>query len=263
MTDDLLSGGEDNTPHIDPNKDYLPELVGEGKKFKSPQDLARGKYEADMFIETLKRQQDDLRAEYMKLREESMARAKLEELVDRLGKAKPPESNPLTDVNLDNIKPNNNLDPTQLDELISSKMEAREESKRREQNYKRVETKLRETYGDNYARVLKEQMDELNLTKDYVNDLARRSPEAFFRTMGLQEQITKDPFRAPPRSSRISDNFNTKGSPKRTWSYYQDLKKSNPKVYFDPKTTTQMHKDYAELGKSFQDGDFEQFGDGL
>lgn len=260
---DLLSGGSDNVPHIDPNKDYLPELVGEGKKFKTPQELARGKYEADMFIETLKRQQDDLRAEYTKLREESMARAKFEELVDRLDKAKPPESNPLTDVNLDNKKPAFDLDPAKLADLIDSKMEAREDSRRKEQNYKLVEGRLREAYGDSFPRILKEQMEELNLSKDYINDLARQSPEAFFRTMGLQEQVRKDPFSPPPRSNRISDNFNTKGQPKRTWTYYQDLKKANPKVYFDPKTTTQMHKDYAELGKSFEDGDFGQFGDGL
>ena len=82
MNETLLSG--DQTPQIDPNKDYLAELVGEGKKFKTDKDLARGKYEADLYVKTLERQLDELRNDHLKLREDYTARAKLEELLGQL-----------------------------------------------------------------------------------------------------------------------------------------------------------------------------------
>ena len=73
--------------------------------------------------------------------------------------------------------------------------------------------------------------------------------------MGLDQQPMIDTFQAPPRATQRSDSFAPK-STKRTWSYYQDLKKSDPKAYNNPKTIVQMHKDYAELGSTFEDGDF-------
>lgn len=254
---DLFS--ESNTPQIDQTKDYLLELVGEGKKFKTVQDLARGKYEADVHIGILEKTQDQLRADYLKLNEESQARAKLQELVDQL---KVPQKQPTNSeqplANVDNTKP-----PVDFDSLINSKMEARELSKKQAGNFKIVQDKLMERFGSNYQTVLKQQSAELQLTSDYVNDLARRSPEAFFRTMGLNEPERKDNFQPPFKSNQRSDSFNQKGSQKRTWAYYQELKKTNPKLYYDPKIVVQMDKDYQDLGKVFEDGDFKAYGDGI
>src|SRR6266700_391496 len=85
MIDNLLEP-EADLPNVDPDKDYFKELVGEGKKFKSPEDLARGKFESDQFIEILKKRQDEMRADYLKLREDNTAKAKLEDLIDQLSK---------------------------------------------------------------------------------------------------------------------------------------------------------------------------------
>jgi hypothetical protein len=38
---------------------------------------------------------------------------------------------------------------------------------------------------------------------------------------------------------------------KRTWAYYQELKKTNPKLYLDPKISVQMDKDAIALGDAF------------
>jgi hypothetical protein len=77
----------------------------------------------------------------------------------------------------------------------------------------------------------------------------------------LDEQPQRDPFQAPPKSSL---NTFTPGAPKkRTWSYYQELKKNDPRTYLSKETTVQMHKDYTELGKEFEDGDFRRYKDGI
>lgn len=259
MNEDLLS----ETPlSVDPQKDYLTDLVGDGKKFKTPADLARGKYEADLHIANLERTKDQLRADYLKLQEEATASKKLSEYIDQIKalQQQPTSSNtPLA--NVDNTKPA--YDPKELESLVDTRMEAREASKKQSENFRLVQDRLKERFGNNFQTVLKQQIDELQLTPDYVNDLARRSPEAFFRTMGLKDQEqTQESFFTPPRSNQRSDGFHQKGSTKRTWSYYQELKKSNPTLYLDPKTVSQMTKDYAELGSSFEDGDFRAYGDG-
>ena len=43
---------------------------------------------------------------------------------------------------------------------------------------------------------------------------------------------------------------------KRTWAYYQDIKKKDPHKFLMPKLQVQMMKDAAALGESFKDGDY-------
>jgi len=253
MNDTLLAEDLDLPPSVDPEKDYLSELVGDGKKFKTAKDLARGKYEADMYVETLKKRSDDLRADYLRLREESMSRAKLEELIDQLSKQKQNSSNENTPPVNDDKMPG--LDLNQIESLISNKMEERDVSKRQSENFNMVKSKLKERYGNNYNDVVKEQIQELGITEAELNDMAKRQPKVLLKTLGLDQPVQQDPFRAPPRGSQRSDSFADK-TPKRTWAYYQNLKKTNPNLYLDPKTAVQMYNDYKSLGTDFEDGDF-------
>lgn len=250
MTDSLLTE-DPNT--VDPNKDYLTELVGENKKFKTPQDLARGKQEADLYIETMKSRMDEMRADYLRVMEENKAKATLQELIDQAKSAQqePNRENPNA-----NIVEKPGIDPKDLDSLLDTKIKAREAEIKRQENYDIVRKKLEERFGPNFQRSLKEQVRNLELDDDYVNELARRSPNAFFKTLGIAQDVRQDGFQAPPKSSQRSDSFAPTGAQKRTWSYYQDMKKTNPRLYYDPKIAVQMHNDAITLGEAFQDGDF-------
>jgi hypothetical protein len=77
-----------------------------------------------------------------------------------------------------------------------------------------------------------------------------KSPEAFFRVMGLERRKPSDPFQAPPQQRAANDNFAPKVQ-RRDWNYYQELKKTNPLMYLDPKISVQMEKDAQELGAAF------------
>src|SRR5690348_6399184 len=44
----------------------------------------------------------------------------------------------------------------------------------------------------------------------------------------------------------------------RKWSYYERMKRDDPKRYWLPSTQRQLERDYAVLGKDFEDGDFLQ-----
>lgn len=242
----------DDNPQLDQSKNYLDELVGDGKKFKTVEDLARGKAEADLYISTLNKRSDELREDYLKLREEATAQAKLQDLIDRLetnnrNTPRLPEETP-------ERQPTPQFDPSKLDSLIEEKLLKTEANRKSETNFRAVQTKLKEQLGSNYQSVLQDKMNELDLTTEDINALARKSPTAFFNTLGLNAPQQDTQMLAPRSTQR--PGFSPRLPEKRTWSYYEKLRKENPKIYYDPKIANQMHDDAITLGQEFQDGDF-------
>lgn len=248
----------------DPPKDYWEELTGPGKKFDRTkyaddkelnQALARGKYEADMTIVSRNRENEQLRKDYLQLDAESKAGPKLQELMDQLIEKRLASSDNNPNANEVNDKPE--IDLTKIESLISNKISANEIEKIRQDNYKLVEAKLKERYGDNFSNVLKKQVEDLGETSEYVNDLARRNPKLFFKTFGLDQPIQSESFQAPLQTTqRQGDPFTPTSGPKRTWAYYQKLKKEKPSEYLHPRTQDQMQKDAIALGDEFKDGNY-------
>lgn len=250
MTDNLLETNNNDEVNID-------ELLKTDTKYKgmSQDDLIKKALHADATIDLFKRRQDELRDDYLKLRQEHMTGATLDEIVDKLAQRQQQLASS------DDTQANEVKVPTleELEAKIEQKMEERERSRTAAQNFQTVQAKLKERFGDNASKILKEQADKLGFTTDDVNNLAKKSPDAFFRTFGVNE-TKPDSFQAPPRSDVRSDNFKPTNQNNRTWSYYQDLKAKNPTAYYDAKTHNQMVEDYARLGKDFEDGDFSKFG---
>ncbi len=154
---------------LDPNKKYRDELVGEGKKFKTDEDLAKGKYISDNYIKTLERQMDEMRADLLREREDNTARAKLQELIDKVS-AQQVTPNP-------NVKPEENKpnspDIKDIESLVTKKIQETKVSETRDKNFNLVKEKLMERYGSNYQVLLEHQIKALELTVDEANELAR------------------------------------------------------------------------------------------
>jgi len=253
MTDLFQDTTEDDNVEVDPNKKYFEELVGDGKKFKSTEDLARGKYESDSYIRILEKRLDEMRNDHIRLRDDYNSRARLEELVDQLKNPQLASSANNQNANEDTDQPKYN--PKDVEDMVLNKIEERENSKRQGENLTIVRNKLTERFGKNYQNVLKEQAETLGLSPDDLNALARKSPNAFLRTLGLDRQEVVDNFQTPPRSREFSGSFKPTVQ-KRTWAYYQNMKKENPSLYQKPETAVQMQQDYIQLGDEFEDGDF-------
>lgn len=250
MNENLLDQNE-LPPQLDQSKNYLADLVGPDKKFKTVEDLARGKAEADTTIELFKKRQDELRTDYLKLREEANAQAKLQDLIDRLENPQntPNVTPPVTDIKQPTI------DPAQMSSLVSQEILKHETNKKRTDNYNQVQAKLQEMLGNNYQQELAKRMNTLGLTADEINETAKKSPTAFFNMMELNNKPQQTSFQSPMRSSQRNDNFFSQPQ-KRTWSYYQEMKKADPKMYYNSKIANQMLDDMVELGDAFKDGDF-------
>ncbi len=238
----------DNTP-LDPAKNYFEELVGEGKKFKTPEDLAKGKYLADSYVNTLEHRLDAAREQIETLLNESKARPRLEELLDRLAtQQQPTSSRTEPETNEDTNRPN--LTPEDIESLVANTIAKRDATNREQENYDTVLAKVRERYGNGYKEVLKSQAEQLGMTDEEVNLMARKNPKLFAQTFDLNTQPSRDIFQSPPTSNRRPDTF-TPRTEKRNWAYYEKLRKANPRAWLDPKTAVQMDKDAQEQGQDF------------
>lgn len=249
MTDSLLDQEKLTT---DSTKNYLEELVGENKKFKTPEDLARGKAESDAFIETMKSRMDELRSDYIKLKDETQKRASLEDLINQI-KADRELASSEQPLAKEVIQPQ--IDPKDIESLFDKRIQEYEASKRGEENFNQIRTKLRERHGDKYSEVLKSQIDELGLTSDYVNTLARTNPSVFSRVFGLDQEQKREMYQAPPKGNVNTTTFKPKGPVQKTWQYYQDLRKADPTIYHSKKIANEMHDSAQALGEAFFDGD--------
>jgi hypothetical protein len=245
MNDNLLEAQDQLT--ADPNKNYLEELVGEGKKFKSVEDLARGKYEADLFIAHKNKEYDTLREDYVKLFEEQKTAKTLEEMIDRISQ-KPLGSE--STLNADSVMNQPKYDPKEVETLFEQKFREKTIQQTQAQNLNFVKDKLIEKFGPNYQTHVKAQIEDLGISDAEFTTLAKANPKLVIRTLGLDRQQTED-FDAPPRSSVRSDNFSPKGATKRDWSFYEKMRKEDPKQYTNPKTQVQMHQDAIAYGDSF------------
>lgn len=257
MTDNLFDNVNSETPVLDDNRDYYAELVGPEAKFKDNQGLAKGKAYSDALIEVQNRKLDQLVAENERLLNESRAVATLKDLINQV---KPAQQLASSEQPKANEVKESTFDLSLLDSKISEGIAQAERTRKETDNFNMVKNKLQERHGDKYPQVLKQTIESLGLSVEDANAMAKKSPAAFMRTLGLDQPQRTEGFQAPPQT-RQNSNFAPDGGKKRTWTYYQELRRSNPKLYNDPKINIQMQRDIIDLGDSFKDGDFKAFGD--
>lgn len=237
---------------VDDQIDYYNLLVGEHAKFKNEKELAKGKYISDNYIMTLESQMDQLRSDLDKERNTNMAKAKLEELIDQYQKRQ--QESPAPQPQQQDKSPT--IDPKQIESLIDSRMHERETSRKQQDNQEFVKQKLIEQFGTDYSRYIANSMKELDMSEDMLNQMARSNPKALLKMLGVGEQ-TSDPFRNNIRST--NQPWTPKTQEKKTWSYWQNMKQTDPKKYYSRETNVEMHKAALELGDAFEDGDFSRF----
>ncbi len=262
--DNLLD--DKSEPAFDETKNYFEDLVGEGRKFKDEKELAKSKVLGDLYIKDIVRQKDELANSYIELKAQYDAQAKLVDLVDRIGEKRTNNDDTFNVIkNVSNAshlhnEPDNSIDLDSLDKRFEQLLTKREKAQIENENLKKSQKMLREGLGDNYVNVIRSRIDDLEMSEEDVNTLAKRSPKMLARVFGIeleQKFNTPNMFQSPPVSQRRSDTFKPTVQ-KRTWSYYQEQKKTNPRIFLDPKIAIQMHDDHIALGSAFEDGDFHQ-----
>ncbi len=163
--------------------DAARDLVGEGKKYSTPEDALNALPHAQSHIVRIEE-------EMATLRETLASRDSASEVLEAINNNTPEkETVP-------------QFDPNQLDALIESKMSAKETAATEKVKSDSVANRFVAEYGDEKAeQIYVQKAQELGLTVDYMNNLAKTSPDAVFKLCGL------NPTTSTP--SKITSNVNS------------------------------------------------------
>ena len=228
-------------------RDYLAELTGPNGKYDRTKyasevemykAIAKGKVLGDEFIDHKNKEFDELRQDYLKVREENVTKAKLE---DYLGKLENVKTNEPAITQPKEVKPE--IDEAKLRQFLREEFSTMESQKRESDNLASVEQTLRQRFGDNAPSILKEKMNALNLTNEDLKFLAKKSPDAVINALGLNQQ--QESFQSPPRSNVRSDSFKPNVEI-RDAVYWEKLRRENPKEYFSEKSSILRLKDMED-----------------
>lgn len=225
---------------------FVEKFVGEGKKFKDIEALAKAYENADKHIPKLN---DDLQAmrDFMAVQFEAISKrneqAPPKELSERVEERLPVPAPPSEDKGDD------------LDTRILKALAARDETKVLQTNADFAQEVMIERFGSKEAAVeaVRAKAAELGVNPQFIADTAFRSPKALFSMMGIDPTSKPRSSASPAPSSdidtaRLADMTSVKPN---TFAYYEQIRKSSPGKQLDVKTNMQMMEDAQRLGADF------------
>jgi hypothetical protein len=225
---------------------YLETLVGEDKKFKNAEELAKGKALADQAIAIRERENQELREQLQALRDKE----ELLRLASETEKARQAqERQPNPDVAREPAISKDDL-ARQMRELLS---ETKEQDKFAA-NMESVAEKLVAHLGDAQKanEFVANKARELGVSVKFLREAAAQSPAAFFQTVGLTQPQT--PASPNPSQSDVNVGQMERNASKvqpGTYAYYRQLQIENPALSTDRNFQQRMHADAQAKGDAF------------
>jgi hypothetical protein len=230
----------------------LEALVGDGKKFKDAEALAKGKLEADRHIAQTHGENKALRDRVKELEGQLSEKKTMEEFLEEF-RRDPKDidesgTTPSTP-NLTTPRPNTEQD---IDKLIDEKLEEKRRREAAQNNVSVVANELSKVWGPSYQEKLASVAKELGLSHEFLGGIAEKSPKAFLELVGVNKKApVNDPnVDVPPRTT-LNQGLNLQGTSARNQAFYDKLKKSDPKTYYSEKITAQRHRDAQRMGEAY------------
>jgi len=177
---DVFSGDNQSPPS---DASAFEQLVGAGKKFSDPESLAKGKLASDTHIQNLEGQ-------LAEMRKDLDARLTAEEQITRLLS----EQNQNSQERPNGGETTPSLSREELAELVRNTVQDTNSETQATANLQKANDRLVELYGENASGKLKAKAAELQLSVDFLKDVARKSPSAFFNTIGVEASSVKAPI---------------------------------------------------------------------
>lgn len=224
----------------------LGDLVGEGRKFNDVEALAKGKLEADRFIEQMKQENAALKADL----EKQAYRLGVTDYLEEKASAPTAESSSPNNQNsgtLDQGNTNPKTSEVDIESLVEQTLLKRDQEAVAKNNISLVESELEKAYGTEAGNAVKQKASELGLQLSELQSMAAKSPNAFMQLMGKPAVQSKPLISGTIRTE--GSNFET--SSDKDFAYYQKMRRENSKLYYKPSTQRQMMSDMERLGDNF------------
>jgi len=241
---------EEKTEETPPQESFVKKLVeARGEKWSDPEVIAKGKVEADAYINDLEAQLAQLRDD---LGKQDYASQLLEQLQNKAptptaGKTVVPNKNNDASGTGTDGHTNQSVSEDDLKSLVEKTLTEREAKATVDQNLSVVMQHLNETYGTEVNATIQKKADELGMSLDRMEEIAKESPTAFFTLIGESKKPSKSMTSGSIRTEGV--NFQNAGA--RDWNYYQDMRRKNRSLYYSTKTQQQLMEDKKRLGDKF------------
>lgn len=226
---------------VEPVAVSVEDLVGEGRKYASVEELAKAYVNADRFIGELKSKTASLETKVQTY----------EDVIKntRTGEERKPEQRQENQPEA----PNPEKSAEDFKKIARETFEEISQTERVRRNQERAAERMVEVYGstEKANQAVRQKAQELNVSVDWLLDTAGRSPHAFEATMGLTN-------RQEPRSDYAPKNdFVPRDPPGKTkerkMSYYNDLRRKDPKTYWSRETQDELFREASRQGDAFYD----------
>lgn len=213
-------------------------LVGEGRKYADPNQLAKAYAHADQRIAELEREKAELKVTADLLEAQ---------------RSEPPVNRGQDNQNRQENKPDPDPSPkgekqeVDLSKLVKEEMEARDAQNTFTSNVDKAANRLTNHYGtpEKANEAVRKRAQELGVSTDWLLDAAGKSPAAFFASMGLNEGQSNN---TPAPNNDV--NFN-RGQSVRGYKHFEEIRKTNPKAFYSPATQKEMFEARKTLGNDF------------
>lgn len=223
---------DDNTAN---DRVKADDLVGEGKKFATVDDLAKGKAESDAFINRLQEELKGLRDELTRSANANDNLAELQKEIAALKAAQSAEPRSNTSSELTTEK---------LEEIVTSVITKQEQSRTANQNIATANSEMIKQFGDKAKEVFEQKASAIGMSVADLKAIASKSPTAFYQIVGINPDKAVD-VRPDLQSSKV----NTAAMPdvpgalkKGTAAYYNKIRREmgNAKFFADTKLQAEI-----------------------
>lgn len=247
MTDLFDSTGKPVTSPTEPVKkldDNLAALVGDGKQYKTAEDLAYAHLQANKFIKQLEGEGRGLRQELEVTTLRAKEQETMQELIVRMesatGSSGESSDTPLSSEEVLNLV-TNHVDS--LNEQASRKANRVSSNTLLLQHYNNDEDKARQHLETKAA--------ELHVSMETIAKLSEQSPSAFAELMGITRKERVESNATLPNTEQRTENNTDTNTDIRNKAYYTALRKELGVKYWNTDIQQQLMKDAQAQGAEF------------
>lgn len=234
----------------DLEKINLETLVGEGKKYGDADQLAKSYAHADATILQQKQTLADLESQ-MKVYKDLAEKGIKPDTKNIDANADPDPKDNTNPAGDDSKKDTPSVDD--ISEQIRQELDAHQEKRKFTSNVDTVSERLAKDKGGvaSATQFVQEKAKELNVSTEWLMDVAGRSPDAFYRAVGL---VGSQQSQSTPSSGGSDFTIQVdKGGDgnKKAYKYYNELRKTDSKAYYSRQIQSEMMAAASEMGADF------------
>ena len=234
---DVFDAGEKTPqkPFQDPNQVGLDQIVGEGKKFSSVEDLVKSYAHAQNHITDLERTQEQLRGEVVDS-------TSIKEMLAKLEHKDVPNSGEPEISEEPEVLSSPQAEQVDIETKIAKAIEDSKAQDKAQVNADKVRNALVQTFGNEEAAkdAFLQKATSLGLSVNDLNALASKNPDAALKLLDVKAQASS-PGKLPTYNKPTVASTPDPDNPK-TLEDFNALRRKDPRKYFSPAVQKKLNQ---------------------